>query len=299
MNRNLFARLAEGFPADRRAPALTCPDGSDVSFADLLEQTGRIATLLKASGVAPGDRVAARVEKSPAAIALYLASLQCGGVFAPLGPEAAAEAIGAIGARVIVCDPAAEPGLAAAASAARAALYTLDSTGGGRLTGEARTLPSDRSVAPRAGADAALILQDGSGEALRHDALWSDVASLHWLWGFRAGDALVHAQPLHGAEGLLATLNPMLLNGGRIILSQNADAVSVLAALPRASAFVGTPAQYDDLLAQPGLTREACAGTRVFAATAPLPEAAAGAFAARTGREVLDRGAAPQAGAAA
>ena len=38
------------------------------------------------SGLQPGDRVAAQVEKSPEALALYLGTIRAGGVFLPLNP---------------------------------------------------------------------------------------------------------------------------------------------------------------------------------------------------------------------
>ena len=83
-NANLFARLAGGFPADRGQLFLETEGGVAVSFADLLERAGRIAALLAASGVAPGDRVAVQVEKSVGNICLYLAVLQVGAVYVPL-----------------------------------------------------------------------------------------------------------------------------------------------------------------------------------------------------------------------
>ena len=83
-NANLFARLAGGFPADRGQLFLETEGGVAVSFADLLERAGRIAALLAASGVVPGDRVAVQVEKSVGNVCLYLAVLQVGAVYVPL-----------------------------------------------------------------------------------------------------------------------------------------------------------------------------------------------------------------------
>ena len=110
-NANLFARLAGGFPADRGRVFLETEGGVAVSFADLLERAGRIAALLAASGVVPGDRVAVQVEKSVGNICLYLAVLQVGAVYVPLntGYTAAELAyfLGDAEPKVVVCDPAA------------------------------------------------------------------------------------------------------------------------------------------------------------------------------------------------
>ena len=281
MNRNLFARLAEGFPADRRERFLETASGTALSFADLLDQSGRIATLLKSNGVGPGDRVAAQVEKSPEAVALYLACLQAGAVYVPLNSAYTPAEIGYFvadaGLRVLVCDPDAEAALGAIAAGARAALYTLGADGTGRLIDEAAALPSDRAVAERAGADLAAILYTSGttgrskGAMLSHDNLWANVATLHWLWGFRPGDVLIHALPLYHTHGLFVALNLMLMNGGRVILLPRFDADAVIDAMPRATVLMGVPTFYTRLLGSPRLTRGACEGMRLFVAgSAPL-----------------------------
>jgi malonyl-CoA/methylmalonyl-CoA synthetase len=300
MNRNLFARLAEGFPADRGRVVLETADGAALSFAELLDRTGRIATLLRAAGVGPGDRVAAQVEKSPDAVALYLAALQAGAVYVPLNTGYTPAELGYFIAdaepRVVVCDPAAEEALGQAAAAARAALYTLGEDGAGRLMAEAEALPSDRAVAERAGADLAAILYTSGttgrskGAMLSHDNLWSNVATLHWLWGFRPGDVLIHALPLYHTHGLFVALNLMLMNGGRLVLLPRFDAEAVIDRLPRASVFMGVPTFYTRLLASPRLTREACAGMRLFVSgSAPLLASTHADFASRTGHRILER----------
>ena len=223
---NLFARLAAGFPADRGRAFLETADGGTVSFAELLERTGRIAALLAASGVTPGDRVAVQVEKSVANICLYLAVLQSGAVYVPLNtgytPAELSHFLADAEPRVMVCDPAAQAALAPMLG--RAWLFTLDAGGAGSLTAQAEALPSERGVAARAGGDLAAILYTSGttgrskGAMLTHDNLWSNVATLHAAWGFRPDDVLIHALPLFHIHGLFVALNLMLLNGGRMIL---------------------------------------------------------------------------------
>ncbi len=300
MNRNLFARLAEGFPADRGQPVIETPEGEATSFAALLDRAGRMATLLRAAGVAPGDRVAAQVEKSVEAVALYLATLQAGAVWVPLNtaytPAELGYFVGDAEPRVLVCDPDAEEALAPVAAGVRAALYTLGADGGGRLADEARTLPSERAAAARAGEDTAAILYTSGttgrskGAMLSHDNLWSNVATLHWLWGFRPGDVLIHALPLYHTHGLFVALNLMLMNGGRLIMMPRFDAEVVVELMGRATVLMGVPTFYTRLLASPRLTREACAGMRLFVSgSAPLLASTHEAFEARTGHRVLER----------
>lgn len=300
MNGNLFARLADGFPADRRAVFLETGEGQSWSFADLLELTGRFATLIRANGVAPGDRVAVQVEKSPQAVCLYLACLQAGAVYVPLNtgytPAELGYFIEDAGPRLVVCDPAAEAELAPVAATAGAAVYTLAADGSGRLAAEAGGLPSERSVALRAGAETAAILYTSGttgrskGAMLSHDNLWSNVATLHWLWGFRPGDVLIHALPLYHTHGLFVALNLMLMNGGKVILLPKFDAEEVIGLMGRASVLMGVPTFYTRLLASPGLTRAATAGMRLFVSgSAPLLAATHVAFEERTGTRVLER----------
>jgi malonyl-CoA/methylmalonyl-CoA synthetase len=300
MNGNLFARLADGFPADRKAVFLETGEGARWSFADLLEFTGRFATLLKAAGVGPGDRVAAQVEKSPQAVCLYLACLQAGAVYVPLNtaytPAELAYFIEDAAPRLVVCDPVAEAELAPIAAAAGAVVYTLDADGGGRLTAEAESLPSERNVATRPGGEVAAILYTSGttgrskGAMLTHDNLWSNVATLHWLWGFRPGDVLIHALPLYHTHGLFVALNLMLMNGGRMILLRKFDADQVIDLMARATVLMGVPTFYTRLLASPRLTREAVAGMRLFVSgSAPLLAQTHVAFEARTGSRVLER----------
>ena len=80
MSENLFTIFKNRFPADLSKMFLWRPDGSALSYADLVELSGRLANALKSLGVKPGDRVAAQVEKSAEALLVYLAALRAGAV---------------------------------------------------------------------------------------------------------------------------------------------------------------------------------------------------------------------------
>ena len=84
MNRNLYALLRTRFPADRAQPCFLLPDGREISYGALETGAGRLAALLKARGVGPGDRVLVQAPKSVELVMLYLATLQRGAVFTPL-----------------------------------------------------------------------------------------------------------------------------------------------------------------------------------------------------------------------
>ena len=59
-------------PPEHRA-FIANADGRVLTYGGLQALSARLAAALTALGVMPGDRVAAQVEKSPEAIALYLA----------------------------------------------------------------------------------------------------------------------------------------------------------------------------------------------------------------------------------
>jgi malonyl-CoA/methylmalonyl-CoA synthetase len=300
MNGSLFARLAEGFPADRGRPLLEAGDGRETSFAEVLDRAGRIVALLRASGVQPGDRVAAQVEKSVAGICLYLAVLQAGAVYVPLNPGYTPAELEYFLAdaepKVLVCDPSAAPALAPLAARAGAGLFTLGPDGEGSLTARAAALPCDPAVARRRGADLAAILYTSGttgrskGAMLTGDNLWSNVATLHRLWGFRPDDVLIHALPLYHTHGLFVALNLMLMNGGRLFLLSRFDAGEVIGLMGRATVFMGVPTFYTRLLADDRLTRAAAAGMRLFVSgSAPLLASTHAEFEARTGQRILER----------
>ena len=60
---HLFDGLLAGRDTDTRT-LLEVPDGKTWSYADLVEQSGKLANLLLEQGIKPGDRVAVQVQKS-------------------------------------------------------------------------------------------------------------------------------------------------------------------------------------------------------------------------------------------
>ena len=83
---NLYTRLEAHFPADRSRAFAGLPDNSILTYAGLDESSARYAYALRASGVAPGDRVAVQVEKCIEMVILYLGCLRAGAIFLPLNP---------------------------------------------------------------------------------------------------------------------------------------------------------------------------------------------------------------------
>ena len=81
----MASHLLDQFPAAPPDRAfITTADGRVLTYGGLGALSARLAHALQALGVKPGDRVAAQVDKSPDAIALYLACARAGAVWLPL-----------------------------------------------------------------------------------------------------------------------------------------------------------------------------------------------------------------------
>ena len=95
---------------------------------------------------------------------------------------------------------------------------------------------------------------------------------------------LVHALPIFHTHGLFVATHCVLMSGARMLFLNRFDTDTVIDLLPRATAMMGVPTFYTRLLASPRLTREACAGIRLFVSgSAPLLADTFQEFEARTG----------------
>src|SRR5690349_378303 len=83
MSSSLFSVFRAAVPG-RERDFIRTSSGRTLSYGDMLDVSARMANTLVALGVAPGDRVAVQVEKSPEAILLYLACVRAGAVYLPL-----------------------------------------------------------------------------------------------------------------------------------------------------------------------------------------------------------------------
>ncbi len=291
----LFAPLA-----GRDDALLTLHDGQTVTRAEFLAQVAQAAHALRAAGVAPGDRVAVQVAKSPLALAVYGAAVGIGAVFLPLNtaytPTEVDYFLGNATPRVFLCDPARAVALAPLAAAHGAELLTLGAGGEGTLARAMAGQPLALRPEPRAEGDLAAILYTSGttgrskGAMLTQGNLLSNARVLAELWRFTPGDVLLHALPIFHTHGLFVASNISLLTGGRMIFLPGFDADQVLRLLPQATAMMGVPTFYTRLLEDPRLTRDLCAGMRLFVSgSAPLLAETHRAFAARTGHRILER----------
>ncbi len=300
MNHNLFALFQARFPRDLDRHFLETPEGRTLSYRGLEHQSACLQRVLKEQGIAPGDRVVVQVEKSPLALALYLACLRCGAVYVPLNtaytPREMAYFLADAAPQVLVVRPEAVDDLASAAAEARVAqVLTLDAYGNGSLAALADTGSPDHSVAARNRHDLAAILYTSGttgcsrGAMLAHDNLASNAMALHRAWGFVPEDVLIHALPIFHVHGLFVATHCVLLNGSGMFFLPSFDADTIIDLLPLATVLMGVPTFYTRLLQHPQLTAAQCAHMRLFiAGSAPLLPDTFKAFEQRTGQRILE-----------
>ena len=297
---NLFEAFRARFPKNPQAPFLTTPDGRVVTYADLDAATAQIANLLVKLGVAPGDRVAMQVEKSPEAVFMYLATVRAGAVFLPLNTAYRADELDYFledaDPTLVVCDPSASVLLDLCHKRQVAQVLTLAADGTGTLTGRsAREATTFASVARKADDLACILYSSGTtgkpkGVMMTHGGLATNAVSLQKTWKFVPGDVLLHTLPIFHVHGLFISINTILMNGSGMIFHAKYAADDVVADLPRATVFMGVPTYYGRLAAHPRMTPEVCRNIRLFlCGSAPLLEETFNSFAERSGKQIVER----------
>ena len=273
------------------------PDGGKVTFGALFAGAEQMASALEASGVKPGDRVAAQVSKTIETIQLYLGTVMAGAVFLPLNTayttSEIAYFIGDANPSLVVCDPAQQEDTTAISGEAR--VLTLDGSGRGSLRDLADAQGGFDPI-QRAPWDLAAILYTSGttgrskGAMLSHDNLLSNSTVLRDYWHFTDADLLIHALPIFHTHGLFVATNVALLAGAQVVFLPGFDVDAILDAMPSSTALMGVPTFYTRLLADDRLTKERAANMRLFiSGSAPLLVDTHEQWQARTGHRILER----------
>jgi malonyl-CoA/methylmalonyl-CoA synthetase len=289
-----------GRHAGRETTFLVLPDGGLLTHDAFLRMTARYANAIVAQGLAPGDRLAAQIDKSPEALAVYAACVQAGVIFLPLNTGyTAAELdyfIGNSGARLVLATARTQAALAPVAAAHGAALLTLNADGSGSFADSAAAQDESFATVDRDGDDlAAFLYTSGTtgrskGAMLTQTNLLSNAQTLADYWRFTEGDVLLHALPIFHTHGLFVATNITLVAGGAMIFLPKFDVDAMIGWMPRATTMMGVPTFYTRLLDDPRFTRELTAHMRLFVSgSAPLLAETHVQFEQRTGHRILER----------
>ena len=312
MNQNLYALFESRFPNDKSRVIIEA-EGAGlarriITFAEFEATVAQYTNFIRALGVAPGERVAVQVEKSPEALMLYLACLKAGVVYLPLNSAyregEIAYFLGDAEPQLVIHSPQDESWLAPLCTRLNIAnRYTLNEAGSGSWSTNVSKCPSNiefsSEIVQRGDDDLAAILYTSGttgrskGAMITHRNLSSNALTLHQHWGFQQGDVLLHALPLFHVHGLFVAAHTALLNaaqGGRMIFHSKFEAKATIAAFEQATVFMGVPTMYTRLLADPSFTRETCKNIRLFVSgSAPLLAETFSEFHDRTGHTILER----------
>ncbi|EPC02119.1 malonyl-CoA synthase [Litchfieldella anticariensis FP35 = DSM 16096] len=301
MNHNLFAALAKRMQARGNADFMTTREGHDYTYAQALEVSAQLAGALVALGVAPGDRVAVQVDKSPEAILLYLACLRMGGVYLPLNTGYTNEEIryflGDAEPALFVCRPEnIDDARRVANDSGCPKVASLGTRADGTLMEEAASAMPFESIEARDANDLAAILYTSGttgrskGAMLTHRNLGSNAAALVEAWRFSESDRLIHALPIFHTHGLFVACNVVMMAGASMLFLPRFDVDTIIEELPRGTTMMGVPTFYTRLLQDKRLTPELTANMRLFTSgSAPLTAETHQAFERRTGHAILER----------
>ena len=280
---------------------LLLADGSVITYGQLRQQTARVANALTALGVKPGDRVAAQIDKSVAAVTLYLGTVRAGAVFLPLNTAYTASEIeyfiNDASPAVFVCQTQSTVELEAIASAADAKLESLDADGkSGSWIDKLKQAGNEFTTVARSADDLAAILYTSGttgrskGAMISHQNLASNARTLVNYWQLSADDTLLHALPIFHTHGLFVAINSMMIAGGSMLFLARFNAEEVFQHLGKCSVMMGVPTFYTRLLALDGFNKDSSAHMRLFiSGSAPMTMETHKAFTERTGQVILER----------
>ncbi len=303
-NQSLYAALRAAFPTDLDATAIeTCdtPVPRYYTWRDIDRASARIANLLASLELPAGARVAAQTDKSVEALLLYLAVLRAGFVYLPLNTAYQAGEIeyfvGNAEPSVVVCSARNFVWVSKLAFKAGVKnVFTLDDDRSGSLLDRAAWHSDEHEPAvKRADELAAILYTSGTtgrskGAMLTHGNLLANARTLHGWWGWQPSDVLIHVLPVFHVHGLFVASHGALLAGAKMLWFNKFEPKATIAQLPRATVFMGVPTLYVRMLAEPTLTREACASMRLFVAgSAPLLPETFEAWRERTGHTIVER----------
>ncbi|MEU9560291.1 acyl-CoA synthetase [Streptomyces fumanus] len=212
----------------RRTPARTALEFGDRTwtYQELDTAVSRAAAVLRAEGLAPGDRVGAYGHNSDAYLIAFLACARAGLVHVPVNQNLIGDDLAYLvtqsGSALVLADPA----LAGRLPAAAPVLPLRDADGS--LLDRLATAPAYDGPEPGAEDLVQLLYTSGTtalpkGAMMTHRALVHEYLSAITALDLRAGDRPVHALPLYHSAQTHVFLLPYLAVGATSILLEGPD----------------------------------------------------------------------------
>jgi len=244
-------------------------DDAELSYGLLDEGSKRVAGLLEARGLEPGDRVGIMLPNVPYFPVVYYGILRAGGVVVPINVLLKAREVefyvSDSGAKLVFAwhgfAEAAEEGaeaagaecVAVASKAAHEAGHPASDGDFERLLAEQR--PAE-GLADRAAGDTAVILYtsgttgEPKGAELTHANLYRNCTVAKRLFRFSDDDVVLGALPLFHSFGQTCAMNACVVNGGALTMLPRFDPEKALEVMQRdrVTVFLGVPTMYNAIL---------------------------------------------------
>ena len=232
-----------------------------VTYQELEERSARVAGLLAARGVRPGDRVGLMLPNVAEFPVLYYGVLRAGGVVVPMNPLLKAREVeyylGDSGAGLLFAWHTTAEEAAKGAEAAGTSCIAVGAAELDRLLGEHAAVTA---VTGRADDDTAVILYTSGttgrpkGAELTHASLARNAAvSAATLFHLEPDDVVMGCLPLFHSFGQTCGLNAAVASGACLTLLPRFDPGRALEVIgrDRVTVFEGVPTMYVALLNQP------------------------------------------------
>ncbi|HTP17319.1 MAG TPA: long-chain fatty acid--CoA ligase [Streptosporangiaceae bacterium] len=269
---NLSAVVAQTAAEHAERPALRM-DGNVLTYEQLQDAAGSLASLLTSAGVAPGDRVAVMLPNVPAFPIAFFGALSAGAVVVPMNPMLKSREVAYYledsGAKVIFVWQAVAGEAAKGAAEAGAAVIEVRDPGLGALLAD---LTPAAAIAERADEDDAVILYTSGttgkpkGAELTHLNLRLNAElTAETLLKSGPDDVIMGCLPLFHVFGLTCGLLAAVASGCSLALLPRFDPGQALEIIGRdkVTIFEGVPTMYAAMLHDPARAQADLSSLRV------------------------------------
>ena len=301
MDKNLYKILYDSFKPSMSKICIEIPDKRKISFEDLNKLSAQFASFLKKLGLKKGDRMICQIDKSLAAIGLYLACLRCGVIYTPLNTSYKTVEveyfIKNIKPKLFIGNPQSFDANKEICSKLSVPFFETISKEDDDFFLEKIFLMKPLYIFEECnGHDiAAILFTSGTtgkskGAMITHDNLSSNAIALKKIWGFTNKDTLLHALPIFHVHGLFVALNTALLSASKIIFIEKFNIEDVIDNLKNSSVMMGVPTYYNRLVTDENFKSESYKNMRLFiSGSAPLSEKTFIDFKKKTNHSILER----------
>jgi long-chain acyl-CoA synthetase len=300
MSFNLAAMVRESALAKPDVPVVRFA-GESLTFQQLDDDSGRVASALLARGLRPGDRVAVQLSNRPEFLQAYFGVLKAGLVMVPMNPLFKAGEIGHLlrdsRARMIITLGLCLPEIAQAGAPDDLIVCCVDPVDAPVLPfAELLASEPSREIAATEPQDTAVIIYTSGttgrpkGAQLSHFLLYMNCTISGELFEVQDGDVSLAVLPFFHIYGLSGMLNVAVRYGGTLAVVPRYDPQLIFDTMERegVTIFVGVPTMYYGLLHADTGGRDLSKFRIASSGGASMPGAVMAAFEQKFGAPIIE-----------